>query len=190
MKTREQNDWGAIEWSKKYNPWVFLTFSAILFIAISIISTVFFFKNSSLSKSIVANNEDIVQYNNSIEKIKSDKNNIRAELTINNKSEILATIKANEAQSYIIELHDISKKYKMIFSGFSYGNGKVTTSATSIPETVLAMDDGVKKISSFIKDYRTEPGLLFDLSPILSISWYEQKRLFSIQFNSTNISKK
>lgn len=84
----------------------------------------------------------------------------------------------------------MSRKYKMIFSGFSYTNGKITTSAVSMAETVLSGDDGVRKISRLVKDYRTGTGSLFQLSPVLSISGYEQKRSFSLEFNVGNVSQK
>jgi hypothetical protein len=78
----------------------------------------------------------------------------------------------------------------MIFSWFSYENGKIQTSAISMPEKILVWEDGVNKISNLIKDYRTGSGLLFQLSPILSISGYEQKRTFAIEFTVTNASQK
>ncbi|MDD5376699.1 MAG: hypothetical protein PHH16_01140 [Candidatus Gracilibacteria bacterium] len=172
---------------KKSSKNTILVLSTTLFAIVCAISAFLFFENMRLSASIEANKNEIAEYTSSIEKIKSDKKVIAAELVANNKSDILGTIKASEAQRYIEELLNISKKYKMIFSGFSYENGKISTSAVSIPETVLVGDDGVKKISTFIKDYRTGTGLLFRLSPVLSISGYEQKRTFSIEFNVDNV---
>lgn len=164
----------------------FLMLSATLFAIICAISAFLFFENMRLSASIEANKNEIAEYTSSIEKIKGDKKVIAAELVANNKSEIENTIKASEVQRYIDELLGVSKKYKMIFSGFSYENGKIATSAVSMPETVLSGDDGVKKISRLIKDYRTATGSLFQLAPVLSISGYEQKRTFSIEFNVGN----
>jgi uncharacterized membrane protein len=164
----------------------FLIFSTVIFAIICAVSLFLFFENKSLSSSIEANNTEIVNYTNSIEKMKNDKKIMAAELVMSNKSEILNSIKRSEAQTYINELMDISRKYKMIFSGFSYENGKITTSAVAIPETVLAKDDGVTKISHLIRDYRTGTGYIFQLSPVLSISGYEQKRSFSIEFNVGN----
>lgn len=162
----------------------------MLFAIVCAISAFLFFENMKLSASIEANRNETAKYADSIEKIKSDKKNIAAELVANNKSEIRNTIKTSEVQRYIDELVNVSRKYKMLFSGFSYENGKITTSAVSIPETVLAGEDGVKKISNLIRDYRTGSGSIFNLSPVLSISGYEQKRTFSIEFNVANIPKK
>lgn len=175
---------------KKSGPGAPLILSVILFAIVCAISAFLFFENMRFSDSIEANKNDIATYTSNIEKIQSDRKNIAAELVSNNKSEILATIKANEAQVYITELLNISKKYKMIFSGLSYANGKITTSAVSIPETVLAGDDGVKKVSNLVRDYRTGTGLLFRLAPVLSISGYEQKRTFSLEFNVAALSQK
>lgn len=178
------------ELNKKQKKDIFLIFSVILFSIICAISAFLFFENMMLTSSIEANKAETVNYVNSIEKLKSDKKIIAAELVMNNKTEILDAIKRSEAQSHINELIDISRKYKIIFSGFSYENGKITTVATSIPETVLAKDDGVTKISHLVRDYRTGTGYIFHLSPVLSISGYEQKRTFSLEFNVSNNSQK
>ncbi|OIP54539.1 hypothetical protein AUK10_00660 [Candidatus Gracilibacteria bacterium CG2_30_37_12] len=160
--------------------------SATLFAIICAISTFLFFENMRLTSAIEKAQADSSQYATSIEKIKSDKKIIAAELVTNNKSTILQDIKKNEAQTYISELISIARNYKMIFTGFSYENGKITTSATSIPETILAGDDGIRKISQFIGDYRTGSGSIFQLAPVLTVSGHEQKRNFSIEFNVTN----
>lgn len=188
MKTMTEQELKVPEEKSTHN--IFFILSITLFTIVCTISTFLFLQNSNLSSSIEASRNEITEYTNSIEKIKSDKKIIAAELIADNKSEILRTIKASEAQLYISELLDISKKYKMIFSGFSYENGKISTSAVSNAETILAGDDGITKISRFIKDYRTGTGLLFQLSPVLSISGYEQKRNFSIEFNVNNVPHK
>lgn len=168
---------------QKKGPNISLILSAVLFAVVCAISAFLFFENMRLSASIETNRNDIATYVSSINKIKSDEKVIAAELVAANKMSILDTIKTHEAQTYVSELLQISKKYKMIFSGFAYENGKITTSAVSIPETVLAGDDGVKKISQLIGDYRTGSGGLFSLSPVLAISGYEQKRAFSLEFH-------
>ncbi len=63
---------------------------------------------------------------------------IKAELVKSNRDAIRSIIKTHEVQTYIAEVRDIATKYKMMFSGFSYANGKINTSALSIPEKVLA----------------------------------------------------
>ncbi len=165
---------------------ILLITSATLFAIICAISTFLFFENMRLTSVIEKAQADSSQYTTSIEKIKSDKKVIAAELVTNNKTTILQYIKRSEAQVYITELTNIARKYKMIFTGFSYENGKVTTSAVSIPETILAGDDGIRKISQFIGDYRTGSGSIFQLAPVLTVSGYEQKRNFSIEFSVAN----
>lgn len=169
--------------TKKSSQDVFVILSMVIFAIVCAASAFLFFENIRISSAIESNKSEIAKYENSIEKIKSDKKMIAAELVANNKSEIDKTIQLSAVQKYITELQDVSKKYKMMFTGFAYENGKITTSAVSVPETVLAGDDGVKKISQMIKDYRTSSGSLFQLAPILSISGYAQKRSFSIEFN-------
>lgn len=178
IETIEQKDL-----DKKSRLDALLILSATLFAIVCAISAFLFFENMRLSSSIEANKNEIAHYIRSIEKIKSDKKIIAAELVTGNKSAIQNAIKVSEVQTYINELQSISKKYKMIFSGFSYENGKIITSAVSIPETVLVGDDGVKKISHLVRDYRTGTGYIFQLAPVLSISGYEQKRSFSLEFN-------
>lgn len=193
MKTTEPVEQEKIEQqrlNKKPNQGTLLVSSVILFSIVCAISAFLFFENMRLSRSIESNQNEVMTYTSSIEKIKSDKKIIAAELVTNNKSAILETIKASEVQRYIDELLMVSKNYKLIFSGFSYQNGKISTSAVSMPETVLAGDDGVKKISQLVRDYRTGTGLLFQLSPVLSVSGYEQKRTFSIEFNVAKTPQK
>jgi hypothetical protein len=98
----------------------------------------FYFKNDQLAASIAANKAQILSYEQSIEKIQSNKKIIAAELVANNKPGILMAIKASAVQNYINELQDISKKYKLMFSGFSYEYGKISTSATASPERITA----------------------------------------------------
>lgn len=164
-------------------PDAFLIASIMLFAIVCAISTFLFFDNTRLANSIEANQNETIGYINSIEKIKSSGNIAKAELVTANKPGILSIIQQHEAQRYITELRDISAKYKMMFSGFSYTNGKIATSAVAIPERVLVGEDGMKKISDFVRDYRTGTGLLFQLAPVLSVSGYEQKRSFSIDFS-------
>lgn len=174
---------------KRSAPDVFVVLSAILFAVVCSISAFLFFENMRLASSIEANKTEVAQYSSSIEKIKSDRKVIAAELVSDNKAEIEKSIRMSEVQKYITELQDISKKYKMMFAGFSYENGKITTSAVSVPETVLVGDDGVKKISQMVRDYRTGSGSIFQLSPVLSIAGYAQKRSFSIEFNVAGMSQ-
>ena len=181
MKTTTPNQ--EVVWENKSRPDILLIVSSVLFTAVCAISLFFFFTNMKLVDSIEANKSEIARYKTSIEKMKSDTNTIRAELIMSNKSNILEAIQKSAVQRYINELRDISTKYKMMFSGFSYSNGKITTAAVAIPEKVLAGEDGIKKISELIKDYRTQDSLLFKLAPVLSVSGYEQKRTFSIEFN-------
>lgn len=135
MKTMEQESQAS---DKKSSQGAFLMLSVTLFAIVCAISAFLFFENMKLSASIEANKNEIAEYTSSIEKIKSDRKVIAAELVANNKSEIQRAIKASEVQRYIDELLGVSKKYKMIFSGFSYENGKIATSAVSMPETVLS----------------------------------------------------
>ncbi|NCP77000.1 hypothetical protein GW819_02880 [Candidatus Gracilibacteria bacterium] len=187
MKTTESVELEQETEDKKSTPNTFFILSTTLFAIICAVSIFLFFENMSLNASIDANKNEIATYVSSINKIKSDKKVIAAELVTNNKSSILASIQMSDAQKYIDEVLTISRKYKLIFSGFSYANGKINTSAVSIPETVLFGDDGVKKVSNLVRDYRTGTGLLFNLSPVLSISGYEQKRAFSLEFNVAGV---
>lgn len=175
---------------KKANQNTMLVLSATLFAIVCAISAFLFFENMRLASSIEANKNEITEYTNSIRKIQSDRKIIASELVTNNKPTILGAIKTSEVQTYIDQLLSVSKKYKMIFSGFSYKNGKIATSAISMPETVLAWDDGVKKISNLVRDYRTGTGSLFQLAPVLSISGYEQKRTFSLEFSVASVPQK
>lgn len=136
MKTQTQTEENALEPTSRPN--IFLMLSGALFAIVCAVSLFFFFENSSLARAIDGGKAEIAGYTSSIEKIKSDSNIIRSELVENNKPELVNTIKQGEAQRYVTELQNIAMKYKMMFSGFSYANGKVSTAAVSIPERVLA----------------------------------------------------
>lgn len=136
MKTPTQAEENMVEPTS--HPNFLLILSSALFAIVCAVTLFFFFENSSLSRAIEANKSESAGYTNSIEKIKSDSNIIRSELVENNMPELVTTIKRGEAQRYVTELQNIGMKYKMMFSGFSYANGKVSTAAVSIPERVLA----------------------------------------------------
>lgn len=186
MQTLEQTK--EILSNKESRSGMFLMLSSILFILICVISLFLFFGNMFMTRTIEANKNEVAEYMSSIEKIKTDSNIVRAELVANNKDALVATIQKNKAQKYITELRNISAKYQMMFSWFSYSNGHITTAAVAVPERTLAWEDGIKKITNFIQDYRNDNKFIFQLAPILSISGYEQRRMFSIEFNIAPIS--
>gem|GEM_PF-5233031 len=160
----------------------FLITSGIILAIVLALSTFLFLENNNLSRSIETAKSESERYDESIAKLKSDKKIIAAELVKTNQADIMKNIRAGEVQKYISELIALSRKYKINLSGFNYSNGKISTAATAIAETTLATDDAVKKISTLVRDYRTGSGLLFSLSPVTSISGYEQKRLFGMDF--------
>ncbi|EKD29753.1 MAG: hypothetical protein ACD_78C00289G0001 [uncultured bacterium (gcode 4)] len=167
----------------------FLITSGIILAVVLALSTFLFLENNNLTRSIETSKSESERYDESIAKLKSDKKIIAAELVKTNQVDILKKIRAGEVQKYISELITLSRKYKINLSGFSYSNGKISTAATAIAETTRANDDAVKKISALVRDYRTGSGLIFSLSPVTSVSGYEQKRLFGIDFtvNTDNL---
>lgn len=167
----------------------FLITSGIILAVVLALSTFLFLENNNLTRSIETAKTESERYDESIAKLKSDKKIIAAELVKTNQADIVKKIHAGEVQKYISEIIAISRKYKINFAGFSYSNGKISTSATAIAETTLATDDAAKKISTLVRDYRTGSGLLFSLNPVTSISGQEQKRMFGIDFtvNTDNL---
>lgn len=167
----------------------FLITSGIILAVVLAVSTFLFLENNNLTRSIETAKTESEQYDTSIAKLKGDKKIIAAELVKTNQADMMNKIRAGEVQKYISELITLSRKYKINLSGFNYSNGKISTAATAIAETTLATDDGVKKISTLVRDYRTGSGLIFSLGPVTNVSGYEQKRLFGLDFtvNTDNL---
>lgn len=160
----------------------FLIPSMILLAIVCAISAFFYIENIRLNSSIKVNGDKSVDYTASIEKLKNDSRIKRADTVTANKDDIMASVRLSEAQRYIAEMINISRKYKIGFNGFSYQNGKISTTATALADATVASDDGVKKVTNFIRDYRTMTGSLFILDPVTSVSGYEQKRDFPVGF--------
>jgi Tfp pilus assembly protein PilX len=110
------------------------------------------------------------------------------ELFRNNKTVLAKAIDTSNAATYIRELERIqAEDNNLILSGFNYGGGKITTSATSLKGTY---DDAVKRIIPLIRGYRdgsanSASGSLakFDLKQIQSVSGKSDKRSINLEFS-------
>ncbi|EKD66648.1 MAG: hypothetical protein ACD_49C00026G0023 [uncultured bacterium (gcode 4)] len=164
----------------KGKSWVYLTISAILFTLVIIASIYLYVSNLNLWRSIEKAKTDIVGFQDQITKLEDNSEIVAYNTVKSAMPEIEKNILASQAYIYIDELKLISKKYSLDFSGFSYQDWKISTSAVA---SLTKEKDAVEKISRFIKDYRDENKNMFVLNPVSNISWDYLKRSFEISFN-------
>ena len=170
---------------------VSLTISGIIFAVVLASSIFLVVENTKIANEISTTQGEIAAFDANITKLQSDRNIMAAELLTANQAEIEQSIQKSEAQRYISELLNIAKKYKIDFSGFSYSNGKITTSATALTDALTGSGDAIAKVSNLIRDYRTGTGSIFNLDPVVSVSGFEQKRMLPVEFsvNDNTVTK-
>lgn len=155
-----------------------LTITGFLYIQVSSLKS-----ERSVIVSAIAKDQEAID-------ILKAKPELRAtELFRNNKTILSTAIDKSNAATYIRELERIQgEDNNLILSGFNYGGGKITTSATSLKGTY---DDAVKRIILLIRGYRdaelanSASGALakFDLKQIQSIAGKSDKRSINLEFS-------
>jgi hypothetical protein len=157
--------------------------AVIVALALTIASVVFFkVANASLDRSIARANQEIADIDVSVKTLEND-HDIRAYNYYKNaREEVDKSIKLSMAQNYITEFMRVSEKYGVDFTGFSFAEGKITTSAQSQDRGEVKFD-AVEKISDMIADYRTrKDDSLFLLDPVMSVQGDEDLRSFAVTF--------
>ena len=162
----------------KKNLWG-LTFGISLLVISIIIPVVLYFYNSS----IVSKNNDldvsIAELNASIEEQRKDSNVQVYQLISDNGG----AIRKMEAYSQITDFLDhiayIEKRHKLIFDGFNYSSGVLSTKWSVSSSRWTA---AYKTVADFIKEYRSDTEALFDLDFVNQITGSSQMS-FGIKFN-------
>lgn len=168
--------------STKKDPGSIYFYISIWLFTIVLISSIYLYiSNLSLAKNIENTRNTIVEYQDQITSLKNDNSIMAYGIVKSAMPDIEKNILKSQVYTYVDELGLISKKYKIDFSGFSYQDGNISTSATS--EAGTDKKDAVEKISSFIKDYRDTNNNLFILNPIAGINWDYSKRDFQVEFS-------
>jgi hypothetical protein len=91
----------------------------------------------------------------------------------------------------IESVETIERRSSLVFNGFSYANGKVTTTATASNNGGSA--ESIARIIAFLRAYRQElvssPFNLFELAPVWSLDGTPEARTFNIDWtiNSTKM---
>ncbi|HRI36607.1 MAG TPA: hypothetical protein PK765_06155 [bacterium] len=155
----------------------------VVMLALTLASIVFFkVANASLDRSIEEANRQIADIDASIAALESD-HDIRAYNYYKNaRNEVERSIRLSMAQHYITEFQRVSQKYGIDFSGFAFGDSKVTTSAQSRDRGEVEFD-AVEKVSEMIREYRTgKDDSLFLLDPVMSVNGSADLRSFSVVF--------
>lgn len=174
--TEENQDMTA---TLKGKSWAYLTISAILFTLVIIASIYLYISNLNLWKDIEKAKSDIAGFQDQITKLENNSDILAYNTVKMAIPEIEKNILASQVYIYIDELKLISKKYSLDFSGFSYQDWKISTSAVA---NLTKEKDSVEKISRLIKDYRDENKNMFVLNPVNNINWDYLKRSFEISF--------
>ena len=85
-----------------------------------------------------------------------------------------------QVQRYISEYQAIARNYRLRFSGFSYQNGALVTSA----QAQSGSGDSIGDVSNFIHDFRVGSGSkLFTLNPVTAVGGSAQMRTLSVGFS-------
>ncbi|EKE28573.1 MAG: hypothetical protein ACD_3C00043G0012 [uncultured bacterium (gcode 4)] len=178
----------ATSWGKN----TYFIVSIILLVAVICVSVFLWFLNSNLEKQISESNLKIIEYTKQVDELKLNNEIAAYDIILENKSDIINSIEKSKAQVYLTEVLNLSKKYKMMFTGFSFNWETISTSADYINKD--AKDDAIAWVSNFIKDFRTSDQNMFILKPISSVAWDSLKKSFEVTFEisktfSTNAKK-
>ncbi|MDD2516139.1 MAG: hypothetical protein PHF46_01480 [Candidatus Gracilibacteria bacterium] len=155
---------------------VFTFFSIFLIVTIVVLSTVLFISNSAKEGQLNSAKETTENYIKQIEVLKNDKYILAYNIVSQAKESIDLEITKSSVGKYLQEFERISKNNPLIsFAGFSYNNGKITTTASAEGRDDK---DAVFNITRFIKKSREDKESPFILEPITTISGDEKNRIF------------
>lgn len=163
---------------KVWNSNIYLTISLILFILVSAVSWILWTMQNKLQKDIQISNDKIVSFDKKIGELKKDNEIAAYDIVISSEQEISKNIEASQAQKYITEVISLGKKYKLMFSGFTYDWDNINSMATTNNKDNST--DSILVVSNFIKDFRTIWNPVFSLDPISSVTWDALKRTFDV----------
>lgn len=98
--------------------------------------------------------QTISGYDTKIAELQTNRDIVALERVRANVPLIDKEVRASMAQNYLKELIQLGRKYTVYFTGFSYQTGKVTTAASAVSDSILAMDP-IVKVSKLIREFRT-----------------------------------
>lgn len=170
---------------KTHNGFMF-TVSIITAIIVTSSTAYLYWQNSQLDAKIAELKGKTQEYQSKIEILKKDPLVRSWELFFGQKDSMSKAITKSNAAIYIREMDKIEKDFGFYFNGFTFSQDKISTGVSA----QKGLDnDAVKKIIKFIASYRSPPkvdltgsGSPFLLSPVLSVSWDEEKRNISVEF--------
>ena len=135
--------------------------------------------NASLDATISSQRDEIAAKSRAISELNSNPRIAGYGYYDRAKSDIESSIRGGEVQRYIAEVQSIENTYHLVFQGFSYTDGKVSTSASA------ERGDGtgaIDKVVKLVADYRTDSAKLFSLDPIYSVVGDADKKNFPVSF--------
>ncbi|MDD2565289.1 MAG: hypothetical protein PHZ26_00985 [Candidatus Gracilibacteria bacterium] len=164
--------------AKAGNSNMYLVISIILLIVVSSISGILWTMQKTLQRDIQISNDKIANFDKQILELKKDNEIAAYDIVISSEKSISKDIEESKAQNYITEVISLGKKYKLMFSGFSYDGNSINTVATTNNKDSVA--DSVFIVSNFIKDFRTIGNPIFTLEPVSSVTGDILKRTFDV----------
>lgn len=148
-----------------------------------------YFYNDSVVKTSQEYENNIKNYQESINTLKSDKNMIVYELINKNKASLEKMRLYSQINTLFRELDNMSSLYSITLKWFSYSNWSLSTSV--IVNNVNT--EAYLKVSNFFKAYRENDKALFDLAFVNSFTW-DSTILFNINLklkeNTSDITLK
>lgn len=157
----------------------------VFLLIVILFSAVLYFYNYFLEKKNDSLNEEIQVLEKSIENIKKDKKVEVYELLQKYKWEIWKYEKNSDIVKYMNHLEGISKKYWIIFSGFSIANWEIKTEIVVRKLNLKGNSQAYERVVKFIKDYREDSESLLNLNFINSFDWMDEIK-FLVNFKVKN----
>lgn len=164
---------------KSFNP--YLIISTILFIAVISASSFLYLINKDIENKINESNSNISNFTNKIDTLKNSNEVVAYDIIKSNKKDIEMNIDRSKVSKYMTEFINVSKKYKMLFTGFTFDWKKVNTQAAYINKNLNS--DAMDWVIKFIEEFRDWKNDTFNLDPVFTVSWDTTKRAFTIGFN-------
>ena len=171
-------------------PRSYIGVALVAFLAAAGAAVGFGMADKGLETQAAAQKDELAKVEAEIAKLKEDKTVALSDVIRAAQAGMTRTVNASRAQDYVEALALLEAKYGVAFEGFSFQDGRVSTS-------VAAQGDGkvaaIRKLQALIKDARDNGGLAvtlanssvvtMDLGRVTMVSGDDARRVASVTFD-------
>ncbi len=166
------------EYKNDQKSYKMMNISIILFVVVLVITVWMYFYNGSIISKINTIQGDITRITTEIKKVNEDEK-IKLYTLITANSLYLQKYKdLSQIPVFINNVSDLSRKYRVLFSWFSYSQGQIVSNAKTQNDAVSLAST---KTKNFLEYFRKKDDNIFWLLPVTSFSGQETIE-FSIKF--------